>query len=87
MPLTMSATRFGSVSVRRTGTPLSPASSAKSAALPSITGSPASGPMLPSPRTAVPLVTTATVLPSAVYSQAAAGSFWIARHTRATPGV
>ena len=34
--------------------------------LPSITGFPASGPMLPSPSTAVPFVTTATRLPFAV---------------------
>ena len=34
--------------------------------LPSITGLPASGPMLPSPSTAVPLVMTATRLPRAV---------------------
>ena len=34
--------------------------------LPSMTGLPASAPMLPSPRTAVPLVTTATRLPRAV---------------------
>ena len=36
-------------------------------AFPSITGLPASAPMLPSPSTAVPLVTTATRLPLAVY--------------------
>ena len=42
-------------------------------ALPSITGLPASGPMLPRPSTAVPLVTTATRLPRAVYSQASSG--------------
>ena len=35
--------------------------------LPSITGLPASGPMLPRPRTAVPLLITATRLPFAVY--------------------
>jgi hypothetical protein len=35
--------------------------------LPSITGLPARAPMLPRPRTAVPLVTTATRLPLAVY--------------------
>ena len=43
--------------------------------------------MSPSPRTAVPFVTTATVLSTLVNSCAACGSFWIARHTRATPGV
>ena len=37
-----------------------PANSLNSAALPSITGSAAAGPMLPSPSTAVPSLTTAT---------------------------
>jgi hypothetical protein len=55
-------------------------------ALPSITGLPASGPMLPSPSTAVPLVTTATRLPRAVYSQASSGDEAISRHGSATPG-
>jgi len=36
--------------------------------LPSITGLPAIGPMSPSPRTAVPLETTATRFPLLVYS-------------------
>ncbi len=36
--------------------------------LPSITGLPARAPMLPSPKTAVPLLITATRLPLAVYS-------------------
>ena len=61
------------VSFSRIGTPLMPTSSANSAALPSITGRPASAPMLPSPSTAVPLVMMATVLPMAVYSRAACG--------------
>ena len=64
-----------------------PANSLKSIALPSITGIAASGPMSPSPSTAVPSVTTATVLPLIVSAQAFAGSSWIAVHTRATPGV
>ena len=38
----------------------------KSTAFPSITGMPAAGPMLPSPSTAVPSLTTATRLPLAV---------------------
>src|SRR5205823_300581 len=45
---TMSATRAGCVSSSRIGTPLMPTRSANSAALPSMTGSPASAPMLPS---------------------------------------
>ena len=55
-------------------------------ALPSITGLPASGPMSPSPRIAVPLVTTPTRFCGEVSSAASDGSFWIARHTYATPG-
>jgi hypothetical protein len=39
------------------------ANSLKSIAFPSMTGMAASGPMSPSPRTAVPSETTATVLP------------------------
>jgi len=50
----------------RIGMPDSPASRSSSTALPSITGRPACTPMLPSPSTAVPLVITATVRPSAV---------------------
>ena len=64
-----------------------PTSAANNAALPSITGSPASGPMSPRPRIAVPLVTTATVFGRFVYSAAFDGSSLIARQTRATPGV
>ncbi len=79
--------RAGSVSSSRIGTAWIPTSVENSAALPSMTGRPASAPMLPSPSTAVPLVTTATELPRLVYSQASAGSRWMARHTRATPGV
>ena len=55
-------------------------------ALPSMTGLPASGPMLPRPSTAVPLVTTATRLPRAVYSQAISGFAAISRQGSATPG-
>src|SRR5688572_103653 len=55
-------------------------------ALPSITGLPASGPMLPRPSTAVPLVTTATRLPRAVYSHASSEFDAISWHGSATPG-
>ena len=54
--------------------------------LPSITGLPASGPMFPSPSTAVPLVTTATRLLRVVSSSAWAGSSTIAMQASATPG-
>jgi len=46
--------------VETTGTALTPANSLNSAALPSMTGSAASGPMLPRPSTAVPSLTIAT---------------------------
>ena len=59
----------------------------KSAAFPSITGIAARGPMSPRPSTAVPSVTTATVLETQVRSSARAGSSAIASHTLATPGV
>ncbi len=63
-----------------------PANFLKSTALPSITGLAASGPMLPSPSTAVPLVTTATRLPRLVYLNAFAGSATISSQAAATPG-
>ena len=58
-----------------------------SAALPSMTGSAAPGPMSPSPRTADPSVTTATVLPLIVSRRTSSGWSASARQTRATPGV
>ena len=59
----------------------------KRAALPSMTGIAALGPMSPSPSTAVPSETTATVLRLMVRLKARSGSSWMARQTRATPGV
>jgi hypothetical protein len=55
--------------------------------LPSITGIAASGPMSPSPSTADPSLTTATVFRLIVYSNAFARSAAISWQTRATPGV
>jgi hypothetical protein len=55
--------------------------------LPSMTGSAGSGPMSPSPRTAVPSVTTATAFCLTVRFQTFSGSSAIARQMRATPGV
>ena len=55
--------------------------------LPSITGLPASGPMLPRPSTAVPLVMTATRFARAVSVAASAGSRRISSQAAATPGV
>jgi hypothetical protein len=43
--------------------------------------------MSPSPSTAVPSDTTATVLLLMVSVRAFCGSSWMAVHTRATPGV
>jgi hypothetical protein len=54
--------------------------------LPSITGLLASGPMSPSPSTAVPSVITATRFPRAVYLKTSAGSLKISMHGSATPG-
>ena len=59
----------------------------KSAALPSITGKAASGPMLPRPRTAEPSVTTAMVFRLMVRRRASLGSLTMASQIRATPGV
>ena len=58
-----------------------------SAALPSITGSAAPGPMFPSPRTADPSVTTATLLPFTVRRGTSSGCSCSAMLTRPTPGV
>ena len=55
-------------------------------ALPSITGLAPSGPMLPSPSTAVPLEITPTRLARAVSSDAAAGFATISSQAAATPG-
>ncbi len=80
---------ISSVSVvsRHTGQASTPANCLNSAALPSMTGSAAAGPMSPRPRTAVPSVTTATVLRLTVRRRASSGRSAMARHTRATPGV
>ncbi len=61
--------------------------SLNSIALPSITGIAASGPMFPSPSTAEPSVTTATMCCFVVSVQTFCGSSAIACDTRATPGV
>ena len=63
-----------------------PANFLNRTALPSITGLLANGPILPSPRTAVPLVTTPTKLAFAVYLTAFAGSATISSQAAATPG-
>ena len=85
--LTISTIRSASLVSRHTGHASTPANCLNSAAFPSITGSAAAGPMSPRPSTAVPSVTTATVLRLIVSRRASAGFFAMARHTRATPGV
>ena len=84
---TVSTISSTSVVSRHSGTASICAKVLNSTALPSITGMAAAGPMSPSPSTAVPSVTTATVLGTHVYASARAGSAAIASHTRATPGV
>ena len=80
---------ISSVSVvsRHIGNASTAANSLNRQHLPSITGIAAAGPMWPSPSTAVPSETTATVLRLIVYWNALSSSSAIARHTRATPGV
>ena len=84
---TVATISSGSVVARQIGHASTPANSLKSAALPSITGSAASGPMFPRPSTADPSVTTATVFCFDVSVHAAPGSAAIAAEIRATPGV
>ena len=85
--LTKATISSASLVSRHSGKASTPANCLKSIALPSITGMAAAGPMSPSPSTAVPSVTTATVLPLMVSVHALAGSSWMAAETRATPGV
>ncbi len=72
---------------RQSGKASTPPKALKSMHLPSITGWAAAGPMLPSPSTADPSVTTATMRRLTVSSHCRAGSSRIARQTRPTPGV
>src|SRR5215207_1604430 len=85
--LTVSTIASVSLVSRQIGNASTFANCLKSAALPSITGIAARGPMSPSPRTAVPSETTATVLRFTVRLKALSGSLAIALQTRATPGV
>ncbi len=62
MRTTVSTISSTSVVPRQIGTASTPPNSLNSSALPSITGSAPSGPMSPSPSTAVPSVTTSTEL-------------------------
>ena len=78
--------RSGSSSFSSMSKTSMPANFLKRTPLPSITGLAASGPMLPRPSTAVPLVTTPTRLPRAVRLRASAGDSLIASQAKATPG-
>ena len=71
---TMATISSGSCVSRQIGKASTPANSLNSIALPSITGIAARGPMSPRPSTAVPSVTTATVLRLIVYWKALSGS-------------
>ena len=85
--MTVSTISSTSVVFSATGMASTPPNCLNRTALPSMTGIEAAGPMLPRPSTAVPSVTTATVLETQVYSWASSGSAKIASQTRATPGV
>ena len=63
-----------------------PAKILNNSAFPSITGFEASGPMSPNPKTAVPLLITATKLPFAVYLYTLLTSLAISKQGSATPG-
>ncbi|MNP44153.1 hypothetical protein D3C76_1380010 [compost metagenome] len=80
----ISSVSFVSRQIRKASTS---ANCLNNAALPSMTGMAALGPISPSPSTAVPSLTTATEFFLIVYSYALSWSAAIAWHTLATPGV
>ncbi|MNQ77035.1 hypothetical protein D3C85_918900 [compost metagenome] len=82
----VSMSASGSLSSSSMSNTSMPANFLKRQALPSITGLPASAPMLPRPSTAVPLVMTATRLAREVRFIASAGSRTISMQASATPG-
>ncbi len=87
MAFTMDTISSASVVSRQIGKASMSPKRLNSAALPSMTGIAASGPMLPSPSTAVPSVTTATVLRLMVRRRASSGLSTMAWQILATPGV
>ncbi len=87
MALTISTIASVSWVSRHSGQASMPANRLNRAALPSMTGSAALGPMLPRPSTAEPSVTTATELRLMVRRRASSGFSAMAMQTRATPGV
>ena len=74
---------FSLISISKTSIP---AKILNNRALPSITGFEASGPISPRPRTAVPLVITATKFDLFVYLYELRWSFFISKQGSATPG-
>ena len=87
MALTAAITFSRVEAFRQMGNASTPPNSLNRTHLPSMTGRPASGPMLPRPSTAVPFVTTATVRPLKVYLYTSSGFALIWRQGSATPGV
>ena len=85
--LTVSTISSVSFVSRQIGNASIPANSLNKMDFPSITGIAASGPISPSPRTAVPSDTTATRFPFAVYLYTSDLSSLIFRQGSATPGV
>ena len=85
--MTVSMISSGDDTSRQIGKASTPPNSLNSSALPSMTGIAPFGPMSPSPSTAVPSDTIATVFLRIVYSSAIDSSSAIAVQTRATPGV
>ena len=83
---TTSISLFGSSASTSMSNTSMPANFLNRTPLPSITGFDASGPIFPSPSTAVPLETTATRFCRAVMVAASSGSATIASHAAATPG-
>ena len=74
---------LASISISKTSIP---AKILNNKPLPSITGFDASGPISPRPKTAVPLLITATKFPLAVYLYTLFLSFSISKQGYATPG-
>ena len=77
----------GSFVSRQIGNASTSPNSLNSIALPSMTGIAARGPMSPRPSTALPSVTTATLLRLTVSRRTSSGLSAMASATRATPGV
>ena len=87
MALTTSINFCGSFSLISMSNTSISANTLNSRPLPSITGLPASGPISPKPKTAVPLEITATRLPFPVYLYTSSGFLLMAKQGSATPGL